>query len=377
MTAIRNYSTEPGFSTPVDRWSFAAKKSDWDNASSGISQDFGMNVFFRVESDLRVRFVEENSPAGIAGVKRGWRITKINNSTNITTSNADFIVNAVYYSNSVNLTFSKPDGNSVDVTLNAASYQEQPVYLDTVYIVNGKKAGYMVFNSFLGDTTAIYNRFSNAFNKFSQNNVDDVIIDLRYNGGGYVSVQDKLFNYLAPGSANGQVLMKQEFNNKYTQYNSTTIVKKTGPLNLARVFIIVSNSSASASELLINNLKPYMEVILVGPSKTYGKPVGYFPIEVGDWYIFPVSFRSTNKNGQGNYFDGFALNNTVADGLDKNWGDIGESALASALKYIGTGGFQANMAPRVNAFQADPVIESANKTLDKNSFKGMIDVRKR
>ncbi len=376
MEAIRSYSIEPGFTAPVDRWSFAAKKSDWDNVSSGISKDFGMNIFFHAEGDLRVRFAEIESPAGVAGIKRGWRITKINGNTNMTTANANFIVNAIYGGgNSVDITFQKPDGSSTDINLAAGSYQEHPIFLDTIYTVAGKKAGYMVFNSFLGDTTEMYNRFSQTFSKFSQQNVDDVIIDLRYNGGGYVSVQDKLANYLLPSAANGQILMKQEFNSVYAQWNSSTTVNKIGPLNLPRVFIIVSSSSASASELLINNLKPYMEVILVGPSKTYGKPVGYFPIPVGEWYIFPVSFRSTNKSGQGNYFDGFALNKQVADGIDKDWGDITETSLASVLKYVGTGGFRANMEPRTNQFQADPVVVNANNILDQPSFKGMVDKR--
>jgi len=80
--------------------------------------------------------------------------------------------------------------------------------------------------------------------------------------------------------------------------------------------------------------------VLVGPTKTHGKPVGFFPIPIADWYIFPVSFKTVNKNGEGNYFDGFALNNQVADGLDKDWGDINESAFASVLRYIGSGAFR-------------------------------------
>src|SRR5690606_28595458 len=200
MEAIRAFSKETGFTAPVDRWSFAVKQSEWDNVSSGISKDFGINIFF---NDVRVRYVEVASPAGKAGVKRGWRITKINGSTNMSTTDANlnFIVNAIYGGpasppTSVNLSFLKPDGNTVDVNLIADSYQEHPIFLDTVYNVAGKKAGYMVFNSFLGDTTQIYNRFSQVFSKFSQENIDDVIVDLRYNGGGYVSVHDKLANYL-------------------------------------------------------------------------------------------------------------------------------------------------------------------------------------
>jgi len=374
MTAIRSYSKEPGFSQPVDRWSFGIKQADWDNISSGAAQDFGMNVFFMAEGDLRVRSVEKASPAGVAGIHRGWRITKINNSTNITTGNASFIINAVYNSSASSFSFEKPDGTTSNINLNAASYQEHPVFLDSVYTTGTKKVGYLVFNSFLGDTAEIYNQFQRVFNRFASENIDDVVVDLRYNGGGYVSVQEKLADYLVKASANGQLMMKEQFNDKYTQYNENTNFQKEGSLNLGRVFFVVSNSTASASELIINNLKPYMDVVLVGPSKTYGKPVGFFPIPVGDWYIFPVSFRSTNKNGEGNYFDGLALNNQVADGLDKDWGDINESALASVLRYVNSGAFRIQS---TGIYIENPQVSSGNKILDKPFFKGTVDTRRK
>src|SRR5689334_12619997 len=105
MQAIRNYSTEPGFSQPVDKWSFGMKKTDWDNLSSGVSADFGFSVFFLAEGDLRVKYVERASPAGLKGIHRGWRVTKINGSTNITTSNSNFIVDAIFNSTSGTFTF--------------------------------------------------------------------------------------------------------------------------------------------------------------------------------------------------------------------------------------------------------------------------------
>ena len=373
MTAIRSYSNEPGFSQPVDRWSFAVKQEEWDNVSSGAAQDFGMNVFFRAEGDLRVRFVEKSSPAGRAGIRRGWQITKINNSINISTTNANAIIDAVYNSSTSNFTFKKPDGSSVDITLNGASYQEQPVFLDSVYTTGTKKVGYLVFNSFLGDTADIYNQFQRVFNRFAAENVNEVAIDLRYNGGGYVSVQEKLANYLVNASGNGQLMMKEQFNDKYTQYNENTLFQKRGSVNLSRVFFIVSGSTASASELLINNLKPYMQVVLVGPGKTYGKPVGFFPVPIGDWYIFPVSFRTTNKNGEGSYFDGLALNNQVADGLDKDWGDINESAFASVLRYVNSGAFRIQS---TEEYVPNQQVLSGNKILDQPFFKGAIDTKK-
>lgn len=378
MTALRQYSIEPGFAQPVDRWSFAVPKTEWEDISSGFSGDFGMGVFFRTEGDLRVKLVEKDSPADRLGIHRGWRITKINGNSNISTNNANFIVEAVFNSNSTTFTFQKPDNSSVDLTLNRGQYRDRPVYLDSVYSVNQKKVGYIVFNSFMGDTSRIYEDFDRVFNRFAAVNVSDVVVDLRYNGGGYVTVQEKLANYLVNASANGGVMMKQEFNNKYPQYNSTTTFKKLGSLNVNRLFFIVSNSTASASELLINNLKSYMDVKLVGPRSTYGKPVGYFPIPVGDWYIFPVSFRTTNKNGEGNYFSGISVHGQAADGLDKDWGDVTEASLAGVLSYVATGAFRLQgeyaHSTELNRYSAQTA--AGNLILDKPNFKGTIDPRK-
>jgi C-terminal processing protease CtpA/Prc len=372
MEAIRQYSNEPGFSAPVDKWSFAMKQSEWNNLSNGVSADFGMNVFFFKEGDLRVKSVERTSPAGIAGIRRGWKITKINGSTNIATSNADFISNAVWNSSNGNFTFQKPDGSTVDIGLTSATYQEHPVYLDTVYTISSKKIGYLSFNSFLGDTNQVYSEFSRVFNKFANAGISDLIVDLRYNGGGYVSVQQKLADWLAPSSANGQLMMKEQFNDKYTQYNSVDNFKKLGSLNLSKIYFIVSHNTASASELLINNLKPFVNVQLVGPSKTYGKPVGFFPIDDGDWYIFPVSFRSTNNQGQGNYFNGMDLNSQVADGLDKDWGDVTETCLQSAISNITTGAY------RLASTSGEAVrMQGVNDVLSAPEFKGAVETRKR
>jgi len=370
MEAIRQYSVVTGFTNSVDRWSFGIKKTDWNNLSSGISDDFGLGVFFFADGDLRVKSVESQSAAGHAGIHRGWRVKKINGSTNITIANSDFIVANVFNSTQTSFTFTKPDGNDVDISLTASTYNEQPVYVDTVYSINASKIGYLVFNSFLGDTTQINSTLQNIFNYFVAQNVTDVIVDLRYNGGGFVSLSEKLADYLAPSAANGGLMMKQQYNDKYTQYNSTTYFKKAGSLNLNHVFFIVTDGTASASELLINNLKPYMTEKLVGPKATHGKPVGFFPIPVGDWYIFPVSFKTTNKNNEGSYFNGLPLDNQVADGLDMDWGDIRESCLASVIKYITTGTFtvQHNGAETFNK----PEIQRSNSILDAYSFKGAV-----
>lgn len=374
MTAIRQYSIEPGFAAPVDRWSFATTKTYWDQASSGVAGDMGLTVFFRSETDLRVRQVEKASPAGLAGIRRGWRITAINGNSNITTTAANTIVQALYQSSSASVTFQKPDGSNQTITLNAAIYNEDPIILDSIYNVGGKKLGYFAFNSFLGDTSAVYNAFNSIFTRFASQGVSELVVDLRYNGGGYVTMAQRLSNWLAPFSANGQVMMKQTFNDKYSQYNETERFSKLGSLNLPRIFFIVGQGTASASELLINNLKPYTNVVLVGPSKTYGKPVGYFPIPVGDSYIFPVSFKSVNGAGDGSYYNGLALDISAADGLDQDWGSKTETAFSAALNYVSA--VAGGKAPGSAGPIESPQIRQGNEVLDKNAFRGTIDPRK-
>lgn len=379
MEAIRQYSIEPGFTTPVDKWSFAMKQADWNNESNGIIMNntnlkitgsFGMTVFFRVEGDLRVKLVEKASPAGQAGIQRGWRITKVNGNINITTANTTFLSDNIYSTSTSTFTFTKPDGSSVDVTLNTGTYKTQPVYLDTVYTFLNKKVGYLVFNSFLGDTIQINNDFKRVFANFSSTNVTDVVIDLRYNGGGYVSVQEKLADYLVANSANNGLMFKEQFNDKNPLYNQSTNFHKAGSVNIDHIYFIVSKGTASASELLINNLKPYMDVQLIGPSATYGKPVGFFPIAAGEWYVFPVSFKSSNKDGVGEYFNGLQVNSQVADGLDKNWGDITELCLARAIKRITTGSFTGRSSEVF--IDLPEAVKSSNDKFDAPLFKGSI-----
>ncbi len=382
MTAIQPYSIEPGFSGGVDKWSFAMKKTEWDQMSGGRSSlsstsgtgDFGFTVFFRAEGDLRVRLVEPNSPAGQAGIRRSWRITSINGNSNITTANSDFIIRAVYNSTTAAVTFQKPEGGITSLNLNASNYTQKPVYMDTVYNVAGKTIGYLVFNSFLGNTNTINAEFQRVFNRFASAQVTDIVVDLRYNGGGYVSLAEQLSNYLVRATANGSLMMTQVYNSQNSSNNQVTNFRKAGSINLDDIYFIVGRGTASASELVINNLKPYMDVKLIGAASTHGKPVGFFPIPVSDWYIFPVSFRTLNKNGEGNYFNGIPVNAQVADGLDKDWGDVNETSLASAIRNITSGNYRAPT--EEPSYREAPAVGAGNERLNSIALKITVDTRK-
>lgn len=150
------------------------------------------------------------------------------------------------------------------------------------------------------------------------------------------------------------------------------------------MYVIVSKGTASASELLINSLKPFMNIKLVGPSATTGKAVGFFNIPVGDWYIFPVSFKSVNALGQGNYYDGFSpdVNAAVADGLNKDWGDVTESCLAKALQGINNNGaFSVETTPKLASKQTGissgsaPVLVN-DRLINPRNISGAIETRR-
>jgi carboxyl-terminal processing protease len=377
MTSIRQFSREPGFANPVDRFSFAIEKEVWDNVSTGSSKDFGLGIFFPTEGDLRIRYVERNSPAEKAGIKRGWRITRINNITNISTTNAAEIVQAVYVFSSITLTVVRNDGTIGNYGLDAADYYADPILLDSIYRDGAKKTGYLVFNSFLGDRAQVGQSFNQIFTKYGAEGVTDMVLDLRYNGGGFVSVKEELANWLAPAQANGQLMMRQQFNKNLQQFNESINFQKKGNLALNRLFVIVSASTASASELLVNNLTPHMQVIILGPSPSNGKPVGYFPIPVGKEYIFPVSFRSVNSRGEGNYFNGFQPARQTVDAMDRDWGDTNDPSLAAALRFIQTGSFGAlRPEPRILTGVSAEVMK-CNAWIESRNFKGAVVDMKR
>lgn len=372
MEAIRPYSIEPGFANPVDRWSFAMLQKDWNQVSSGVQADFGMRVFFKNSTDLRVASVDKSGPAGMATIKRGWKINSINGVAINDTSQSTFIVNTVYYSPTTRFNFTLPDNSTKEVTLNSQIFTNNPFLLDSVYTYGSNKIGYFVLNSFLGDTNKVRTDFTNVFNRFSAAGVNDVVIDLRYNGGGFVMLAEYMLNYLVPSAGNGQTMLTYAFNDKYTRFNSTLSYNKKGNLTISRVFFIISKQSASASEMAINSIKPFLDVKLVGPSSTHGKPVGFYPIPAGNWYMFPVSFRTINKNNEANFFNGFAPDHIAADGLDKNWGDVDENCLSKAIRYITTGSW-ARMAPTdLTEVNEQLRIAPANSHLDMPSFKGMV-----
>lgn len=346
-------------------YSFVTTQEESDAIQTGEDKDYGFFVkSFSVDKTLPndsifwfVEYVYKNSPAGSAGIQRGWYISKIN-STNIDYSNASIgILNDVFFGSttSATFTFTKPDGSAVDINLAKNGFTANSVLYSNVITSGVNKIGYVVFNQFFGDISKT--ELANVFNDFTSKGITDLIVDLRYNHGGSTSTQETFADLIAPFSANTQTMYTYIFNDSLTAGNfpllrrkagftnvsftpsiNTVKYQKNGSLNLSRVFFIVTGETASASELLINNLRPYIDVKLIGDT-TFGKPVGFFPISIFDYAIYPISFKTVNSVGTAEYYDGFAPDKVTSDGVNKNWGDLTEPSLAAALHYISTGTF--------------------------------------
>ncbi|MBO0939290.1 carboxyl-terminal protease [Fibrella sp. HMF5335] len=355
---------------PLDRWSFVEKAATFNSYfANGQTGDYGFWIKYDANNDLRVRYVYAQSPAGLAGVKRGWKLTTINGQ-DVKTMTSTAIVDAFYgTATSTTFGFDKPDGITVtSMPLTVTNYTLNTVLYSNTYSVNGKTVGYLVFNSFTG--TPSQQELATALNRFESAGVSDLIVDLRYNGGGDVSTQEYLANRLAPVSVGSSPMYSTFHNAKLSGWNKTVNFAKTGSLNLSRVFFITTSGTASASELLINNLKPYLDVKTIG-SVTHGKPVGMYGFNVMDYVLAPIAFRTVNAKNVGDYFNGLPVDVSVVDGPSSDWGDPNEACLATALHYITNGSFANVKNPSANARESASSAD-ANRLFDGSTIRPML-----
>lgn len=413
LSLIKTYPQWNG--QTVDRYSFLDRTGqiagqiqngvvDGNFEGLGSKGSFGLQVTYVLDnqnnSHLIVLYADKNSPAGQNGIQRGWEITSVNGNNNVaydgpTGPNVTRIENAIYNSDAVTLTLKKLDGTSATVTLNAAQYNIDPILFDSIYVKNNKKIGYFVFyifSSVLDDNGAPTNTktiLDNEFNKLSSAGINDLIVDLRYNEGGAVPTAEYLDSAMAPASAQGKVMYKYFYNDKLTKVasqlglESQVLFPAGGSLHLDHVFFIVSRSTASASELTLNNLKPYMDVKLVGDT-TYGKPVGFIDFTINDYVngnkkyladLYAIDFATTNANGEGNYFKGIPPDVEAADYVNVPWGDPQDDNLSKIFNYITTGSFARTYSTERLAERPDLLRVSTQLSMKSNRFNGMIDYR--
>lgn len=394
--------------------SVSQKQSSVDLLGNG--NDFGLLVKpYGSETSymLYVQAVYDGSPAEKAGFKRGDRFDIINGTKIGTNYNGEygFFYNALFNSSTITIGGKTSSNVAFNRSLNEAVYKSSPIYKDSIYTAGSKKIGYMAYARFSSESNSLP-EFDRVFNKFSQQGVTDLIIDLRYNGGGYVTTAQNLINRIAPSSLGGKVMFIEYYNklmqakkatiltkqplldgNGRVQYQNGKMVtyadldfsvsantnrfQKVGSLNsVQNVVFIVSASTASASELMINSLKPHMNVKVVGAT-SYGKPVGFFPVRIDKYDVYLSMFETQNSNGDGKYYAGIIpdTGTSTADNDNPNYdfGDTNEASFAAAFNYLVKGTYTSDV-KTTNTILAKRVeiLSFKGKSLDDIEFKGMI-----
>jgi carboxyl-terminal processing protease len=367
MEAVKKYSPLNTQGQPLDRWSYVTTATAYSQQQQGgQTGSFGLFLAFLTTNDLRVRFVLPNSPAAQQGLDRGWRVRSINGIT-ATAENVSQI-NTELGKGTLELQVESPAGTVSTKTIARGSYNTRMVFDRRVLDVDGKKVGYLNFFQFVNSAVP---ELREAIRHFQQNNVTDVVVDMRYNGGGNLRVADTLANLLIPTAANGSIFYNTVLNERLKAQNQSYRVRKEGTLNLNRFFFITTGNTASASELIINGLKPYAQTILIG-EKTYGKPVGQSARYIGQYMPFATAFKYTNARNEGDFFDGLPVQRAQVDDVSHGFGDPNEACLSDALYYIRTGTFRparlaagpsAAVRAATEALRQEPLVREGGATL--------------
>lgn len=337
-----------------DRWSFITDNyDDLVHKLQGISKIYGHEYQLFRKSGTKdiygiVEYVIKDSPAKISGIKRGDVFNRINGVLLDSLNYRELLFsNEPYEIGFADLIDGEVVSNENELYIIPVVMQEDPILLDTVYYLEGKNIGYLVYNRFTSSLSADLNT---VFSQFKSNGVNELVLDLRYNPGGSVSTATLLASLIAPQQVAGseEIFVKYIWNDVIDSYyreeegdeSSNLIIRfldAAQNINLDKLYVIVSGSSASASELIINGLKPYMDVTLIGDT-THGKYTASITLHDEErsfgWAIQPIVLKTANINNETDYKDGMFPDYLVGDGYFSQLGDIEEKRLAQAISLI-------------------------------------------
>lgn len=324
----------------IDRWSFVADYASFMASMQGSFVGHGIRIGLDNANNARIVMIYKNAPMFANKVRRGWIIKKVNG-----TALAPILIaqDAAKYNTLLGpstagypntFLFTTNRGNDTTITTTKASFTVNSVtYYDTLNLKTGK-TGYLVFDEFIEPSS---NELKVAFAFFKQNNVNDLILDLRYNSGGILNVANELASYIS-GKTPTDILVKSQYNDKKTTLNATTyFTTVTTPLTLTRLVVITTRETASASEVVINGLRPYLNVITLGDT-TNGKPTGMNVWTYSTKFVFaPITFKLVNSANFGDFYSGFPPAKYVSDDITHDFGDRNEFCLKEAIHYMETG----------------------------------------
>lgn len=357
----------------IDKWTMLTDNMDeFTSSVEGVTTTYGYTpIVYRLSKESNeviaaVAFVSENSPAEKAGIKRGDLIYKINDKTLTTENYLD-----LFYSSQIKLSMAKLDGNTItpttELSLEAVKMYENPILCDSVYNLDGKKVGYLAYSSF--DLKSIP-ELINICKEFKNEGIKELILDLRYNGGGYVITENVLASMFAPqvNVTNKDIFEKEDYNEFFTKYYEqegiSTITRfqteynyedmdlnvstKDANIGLEKIYGIITGNSASASEALLSGLMPYMNIELIG-EQSHGKYcTGWMlaaedaydkvPQVIKDWGIYVmVSIYKNVKDETPCMPNGLTPNVKAEDNPLETYqlGDENEAMLRVALEKAG------------------------------------------
>jgi C-terminal processing protease CtpA/Prc len=337
------------------------------NSLSGVQMEAGYEYALYLKeyggSDVIgvVTYIKPNSPASHNNLKRGDIFIEING-MRLTKDNYQSAVSGMKSQHVLGLA-SADDLSSVsrEIALSVVEYKEHPILLDTIYSIDGRGIGYLVYNFFANDngdgSFSYVLALNDALGRFKRAGISDLIVDMRYNGGGAVSTAIALASMIGSqhstdvfSTAQYNALLSASYQRQYGRdYDKDYFVDKVGSpsqdinqLGMSRLYVITAHGTASASELIINCLRPYMPVIIIGDT-TYGKNVGSYSLFTPNdsknrWGMQPIVVKFANKDGMSDYGTGFVPDVRARETSDghplKPLGDTQETLLRITLDHL-------------------------------------------
>jgi len=330
-----------------DHFSFLISKEEAQSYfEEGKNDNFGFGLARAKLSEstyaLVILFVYPESPAGKAGIKRGDLISMINDiPITLTDENTNKLNTLLSNEKSLTFTFLKEDGTHYSKTISKKSYDIKTILHADNFVSQDqtKRIGYMVYQDFLDNSK---NDIDAQFKEFKAHNTNELILDLRYNGGGSGAIARHLASLIGGTNVAENVFHHVNFNERYSQFNETSYFEASNEnaLNLKRVFVITTEHSCSSSELVINALRASannLEVIQIGDT-TCGKPYGYAGAGIFcDKALYAINIETKNGDNIGDYTEGLKPTCIARDNPFKDFGNKQENSLAEALHYIENG----------------------------------------
>lgn len=359
---------------PKDKFHFTYSTAEWESLSqSGVEAGYGIEwVAFSTTPPRRfvVAYTEPSSPGAAAGVARGAELLAVDGADFVNGDTQAIVdtLNAGLFPESANETHTfrirDVSGTEQELSLTSAQVTRDPVPTVTTIPTSSGLVGYLLFNDHIATSEQ---ELIGAINTLSNANIQDLVLDIRYNGGGYLAIASELAYMIAGSATAGREFERLTFNDKhpttdpvtgealapapfYTSTQITTPTTALPTLNLTRLYVITGNDTCSASESIMNSLRGINFPVYQIGSTTCGKPYGFYAFDNCGTTYFSIQFKGQNEAGFGDYSDGFSPMNTsgsaageridgcsVADDFTHALGDAAESRLAAALDYRAAG----------------------------------------